>query len=364
MRCVADIRSLTLRKKQLFVMKKNDIIPILVVALIFFSSCGGSSGDDSPMVPDADTQAPSVPLNLSTSNATQSAIDIAWDASTDNVGVTGYIVFRDGNELTTVSGTSYTAMSLEPSTAYSFAVAAVDAAGNRSATSSSVNGTTLDPSMQTDQVLVFTKTTGFRHGSIQNGVTTLTNLGATNNFEITQTEDADNFTLTNLQSYRLVVFLNTTGDVLNEEQQTAFENYIQNGGSYMGIHSATDTEFDWAWYGELAGAYFMDHPAIQEATMDVLSTDHPATSHLNTTWTRTDEWYNFRNINPNITVLLNLDESTYTGGSNGNDHPIAWFHEFDGGRSFYTAGGHTEASYDEPDFQQHLLGGILYCLNR
>ena len=132
----------------------------------------------------------------------------------------------------------------------------------------------------------------------------------------------------------------------------------------MGVHAATDTEFDWPWYGQLAGAYFDNHPNIQEADMDVVNSEHPATAHLGTSWTRTDEWYNFRDMSANISVLLNLDESSYSGGEDGDNHPIAWFQEFDGGRSFYTGGGHTEASYEEPDFQQHLLGGIFYCLNR
>ena len=135
----------------------------------------------------------------------------------------------------------------------------------------------------------------------------------------------------------------------------------------MGIHAASDTEYDWPWYGRMVGAYFDSHPNnpnVRMATLEVVNPNHPATSHLNNSWERSDEWYNFRDINPDIEVLINLDEDSYEGGTNGEFHPIAWFHEYEGGRVFYTGGGHTSSSFDEADFQQHLLGGIEYCLNR
>ncbi|MEO0527405.1 MAG: ThuA domain-containing protein [Bacteroidota bacterium] len=222
----------------------------------------------------------------------------------------------------------------------------------------------MDDEVLSTQLLVFTKTEGFRHASIDDGIAALMDLGSDNDFSVTETEDSADFNQENLEKYQLVVFLSTTQDVLNDEQQTVFENYIRSGGSFMGIHAATDTEYDWPWYGQLVGAYFNGHPNVQEASMMVLDRDHPATAHLSDTWMRRDEWYNFRNINPNINVLVNLDETSYSGGENGENHPIAWYHEFDGGRSFYTAGGHTAASFGEPDFRQHLLGGILYCLGR
>ena len=217
---------------------------------------------------------------------------------------------------------------------------------------------------QPNKVLVFTKTEGFRHASIAKGVQTFTELGAAHDFSVDETAAATDFNEANLATYDVVVFLNTTGDVLNNAQQLAFENYIRSGGSFMGVHAATDTEYDWPWYGTLVGAYFNNHPEIQNAKIEVVNSDHDATAHLDQEWIRTDEWYNFRDINASIEVLLQLDETTYQGGTNGENHPIAWFHEFDGGRSFYTAGGHTESAYDEPDFKQHLLGGVLYCLAR
>ena len=122
----------------------------------------------------------------------------------------------------------------------------------------------------------------------------------------------------------------------------------------MGVHAATDTEYEWPWYGELVGVYFKSHPKQQKAKIDVVDKNHPSTLHLNDTWMHFDEWYNYKNINPNIKVLMKLDESSYAGGENGDYHPIAWYHEFDGGRAFYTGLGHTNESYDNPNFRKHL----------
>jgi len=211
-------------------------------------------------------------------------------------------------------------------------------------------------------VLVFSKTAGFRHSSISSGVTAIQELGAANDFTVTATEDAGAFTTANLAQYEAVVFLLTTGDVLNASQQSAFEGYIRAGGGYAGVHAASDTEYDWDWYGDLVGAYFAGHPAVQQATIHVEDHDHPSTAHLGNTWVRTDEWYDYSpNPRSSVNVLARLDESTYSGGNMGADHPIAWYQEYDGGRSWYTGGGHTEATYSEPDFRAHLLGGIRYA---
>lgn len=211
------------------------------------------------------------------------------------------------------------------------------------------------------KILVFYKTAGFHHASIPVAVAALQKLGAENNLIVDTTKVATNFNPTNLANYRAVVFLSTTGDVLNDAQQQAFEQYISAGNGFVGIHAATDTEYGWPWYNGLVGAYFKDHPAIQQATIQVTNKNHDATAALPDAWQRTDEWYNFRDLNPGVQVLANLDERTYSGGSHGSSHPIAWYHGYQGGRSFYTAGGHTEESYREPLFLQHLLGGIQYA---
>ncbi len=212
------------------------------------------------------------------------------------------------------------------------------------------------------RILVFSRTTGFRHTSIESGQSLFRELGEAEGFGVDVTEDPGEFASDNLSGYAVVVFLNTSADVLNETQETAFQEYIRAGGGYVGVHSATDTEYGWAWYGELVGAYFLGHPPIQDAAIVVEDATHVSTRHLPAEWLRRDEWYNF-NENPrgSVQVLLTLREETYEGGHMGPDHPIAWYHEYDGGRAWYTAGGHTEESYSEPLFAEHLLGGVMWA---
>jgi type 1 glutamine amidotransferase len=214
-------------------------------------------------------------------------------------------------------------------------------------------------------VLVFSKTAGFRHDAIPAGIQAFRELGAANNFTVTASEDAGAFTTANLAQYESVVFLNTTGDVLNNSQQVAFESYIRGGGGYLGVHAGADTEHDWPFYGNLVGAYFVSHPAIQSVTSKTEDRAHPGTAHLPLTWTRTDELYNFGS-NPRSTarVLATLDESTYSGGTMNGDHPITWCKTVDSGRSFYTGWGHTQASYTESNFRNQLLGGLRYVSKR
>jgi type 1 glutamine amidotransferase len=207
------------------------------------------------------------------------------------------------------------------------------------------------------RVLVFSKTAGFRHSSIPNGIAAIQQLGAANGFTVTATEDAAAFTTSNLAQYQVVVWLSTTGDVLNATQQTAFQSYIASGRGYVGVHAAADTEYDWPWYGGLVGAYFQSHPANQQATVRV-EDRNASTNHLPANWVRTDEWYNYRtNPRPTVRVLMNLDEGSYSGGSMG-DHPITWCQNYGGGRAWYTGLGHTEQSYTDSNFTRMLLGGI------
>ncbi len=219
--------------------------------------------------------------------------------------------------------------------------------------------------VQQPRVLVFSKTAGFRHSSIPNGIAAIRKLGQENGFAVDATEDAGAFTQKNLARYSAVVFLSTTGDVLNPAQQDVFERYIQAGGGYVGVHSATDTEYDWPWYGRLAGAYFNGHPGnpnVRKGSYRVLDTTHVSTKGLPTRFDREDEFYNFKSIDPTIHVLIEIDEKSYEGGTNGDHHPMSWYHDFDGGRAWYTNMGHTEATYTEPLFLQHLLGGLRYAI--
>jgi cytochrome c len=218
----------------------------------------------------------------------------------------------------------------------------------------------------TFKVLAFTKTAGYRHDSIPAAIAAVEQLGAQNGFAVDATEDAGAFTDANLAQYAAVVFLLTTGDVLDDTQQAAFQRYIEAGHGFVGVHSAADTEYDWPWYGSLLGTYFNNHPAIQQATLTVEDSSHPSTSSLPRKWTRTDEWYNFRtDPRPSVHVLLTIDETSYDPGDGamGSDHPVAWWHNYDGGRAWYTSGGHTIDSWSEPLFLAHVLGGIEWAAN-
>jgi len=209
------------------------------------------------------------------------------------------------------------------------------------------------------RVLVFSKTAGFRHSSIPPGITAIRQLGAQNGFSVTATEDAGQFTTANLAQYQAVVWLSTTGDVLNAAQQTAFEAYINGGGGFAGVHAAADTEYDWPWYENLVGAYFHSHPATQTATVRVQDRGNASTAHLPPAWSRYDEWYNYRtNPRAGAKVLATLDESSYSGGNMGADHPITWCKTVGSGRAWYTGLGHTDESYAEANFTRMLLGGI------
>jgi type 1 glutamine amidotransferase len=213
------------------------------------------------------------------------------------------------------------------------------------------------------KVLVFSKTAGFHHASIPDGLDAIKKLGQENNFMVDATTDAALFEDDKLKAYAAVVFLNTTGNVLNNEQQAAFERYIQAGGGFAGVHAAADTEYDWPWYNKLLGAYFLSHPAQQTAVIDIKDKNHPSTAMLPDRWERYDEWYNFKSMMPDIRVIATLDETTYRGGTHGENHPIAWYHTMGCGRAWYTALGHTSESYREPLFLQHLLGGIQYAIS-
>jgi len=216
-----------------------------------------------------------------------------------------------------------------------------------------------------ERVLVFSKTMGYHHNSIAAGNIAIQKLGKENGFIVDTTTDASLLNSKNLKQYNAVIFLSTTGDVLNDEQQKAFENYIEQGGGFAGIHAATDTEYDWPWYNKLVGGYFKSHPKQQNAVLHVTDTAFIATKNLPVEWKRWDEWYNFKSLQlDGLHILLTIDEKSYTGGENGDFHPMSWYHDFGGGRAFYTALGHTDESFSEPFFLQHLLGGIKYAIGK
>ncbi|WP_329091393.1 ThuA domain-containing protein [Streptosporangium sp. NBC_01469] len=230
-----------------------------------------------------------------------------------------------------------------------------NAASDTKALASSANAA--DPDFK---VLVFSKTSGFRHDSIPEGIAAVQKLGLENNFAVDTTEDSAQFTDANLAQYQAVIFMSTTGDpITTPDQKAAFERYIQGGGGFAGIHAASDSGYNWEWYGKLVGAYFKSHPATQQATVLTEDLAHPSTSHLPTSWTRVDEWYDFQaNPRNSVHVLQSMNQKSYTGSTQGIDHPISWCQDYDGGRSWYTGLGHTKESFAEPNFTKMLLGGI------
>lgn len=213
-------------------------------------------------------------------------------------------------------------------------------------------------------VLIFCKTNGYHHASITTGIAAITKLGQENGFAVDTTADSTWFRKKILKKYSALIFLDPTGKVFGPEEEKALQDYIHHGGGYVGVHAAADCEYNWQWYGDLVGGYFKSHPKQQEAKFIIVDKNNPATQGLPDPWTHFDELYNYKYYAPDIKVLIKIDESSYTGGENGADHPMAWYHDFEGGRSFYTALGHTDAAWSDPLFLHHLLGGIQYAMGK
>lgn len=214
------------------------------------------------------------------------------------------------------------------------------------------------------KLLLYSKTNGFRHSCIPVGIAAIEKLCKENGITVVATEDSTVFEYKNLKKYGAIMFFQTTGDVLGPEEEKAFQKYIRNGGGFIGVHAATDTEYNWPWFNQLVGAYFESHPEQQQAILKVVDNEFPGTKELPREWSRWDEWYNFKSTHwERVKVLIKLDGKTIKGSKHGDNHPMAWYQFFDGGRSFYTALGHTEASYSDELFLGHLLGGIKFAMN-
>ncbi|HVD16309.1 MAG TPA: ThuA domain-containing protein [Actinomycetota bacterium] len=236
-----------------------------------------------------------------------------------------------------------------------------DPAATSTAPATTAPATTATTSGGSGRVLVFSKTTGFRHQSIPDGIGALRDIGAQLSLEVDATEDASRIADASLARYQAVVFLSTTGDLLDDDQKAALQRYVRAGHGWLGIHAAADAEYRWAWYAGLVGAQFRRHPAVQQATVVVDPIGRTLVGPVPQRWQRTDEWYDFRtNPRGKVRVLATVDETTYTGGGMGADHPIAWCHDYEGGRSWYTGMGHTNESFKEPLFLAHLSAGVRY----
>lgn len=225
-----------------------------------------------------------------------------------------------------------------------------------------------------DRVLVFSATAGYRHESIPAGAAALADLAAPHGLRVTHTEDQRELGAAVLDGCAAVVFLSPTGNVLDDQTRRRLRGYVTGGGGFLGVHAAACAEDEWPYYGRLLGARFDGHPEIQTAEVTVEDHDHPATAHLPERWTWTDEWYNFRanprgdgagtHVGDGVRVLASVDEHGYQGGTMGADHPLVWCRQPGAGRSFYTALGHLDTAYADPDFRAHLLGALLWCAAR
>jgi uncharacterized protein len=214
------------------------------------------------------------------------------------------------------------------------------------------------------KVLIFSKTNGYHHASIATGIAAIQKLGEENGFSVDTTTDSTRFRPGILKQYAALIFVSPTGTVFGPEEEKALQDYIHHGGGFVGVHAATDCEYKWQWYGDLVGGYFLSHPKQQQARFIVVDPNSPAMQGFPNPWTHFDELYNFKYLNPTIKVLLKIDETSYTGGANGDNHPFSWYHDFEGGRSFYTALGHTDATWSDPLFLHHLLTGIRYAMGK
>lgn len=222
------------------------------------------------------------------------------------------------------------------------------------------------------RALLFTRTAGFHHTSIHEGVEGVRKLAERHIFAVDWQESPTVFNDKQLERYDVVIFLNTTGDVLNDEQQAAFEKFIKSGKGWVGIHAAADTEYDWDWYTKMVGMMFKIHPQQQTAYLDVVNSNFPGLEHFPKRMLWTDEWYEYQKPykSDDLTFLIGVDEKTYdaktkwgdnVGEGMGDFHPIAWYHNYDGGRAFYTGLGHIGLIYSDPTFMDHLYGGIYWA---
>ena len=226
-------------------------------------------------------------------------------------------------------------------------------------------------SAQQFKVFLFTKTAGWHHESIHEGVAAIRKLAERNNFQVDWQENADFVTEKNLEKYQVIIFLNTTADILNDEQQKAVEKFIQSGKGFVGIHSASDTEYGWPWYTKMVGMMFKIHPEQQTAYLRVLDHNFPGMERFPNKLLWTDEWYEFSAAkSTGLKFLVTVDEKTYNpnakwgdnvGKGMGDFHPISWYHPYDGGRAFYTALGHIPATFSDQTFLDHIYGGIYWA---
>ncbi len=220
------------------------------------------------------------------------------------------------------------------------------------------------------EVLIFAEDDGYHLDNIPTVIEAFKSLSRQHSFGLEWAMDPEIFTSEDMAEFDVVVFLNADGDPFSEEQRAGFKKFINEGGGYVGIHGASTTKDKWPWYDQLVGRVFTDHPPVQTGILKVVEPDFPATWHLKKKWMWTDEWYNFSKAKvDDLNILLQVDESSYDVGMGygnpesamGDFHPIAWYHEFDGGRAFYSALGHIPESFQDKNHLDFLYGGIYWA---
>ena len=222
------------------------------------------------------------------------------------------------------------------------------------------------------RVLVYQRNgQGFVHDNLTASAAAIQELGAQKGFGVDVSSNAAVFEDRNLRQYQALIFANSNNEAFeNDAQRAVFQRYLRSGGGFMGIHSSTGSERPWAYFQQMQGAKFLRHPPLQKFTINITDPGHPSTAHLNNTWAWTDECYFFTNVNPDIHVLLSLETKTLKdpklatapGQKSNGVFPLAWCHEFEGARVFYTALGHKIECYSDPIFRKHLLGGIQWVM--
>lgn len=231
-----------------------------------------------------------------------------------------------------------------------------------SSTPSSPTPTTSAPTTPAIRVLVLTATAGFRHDSIATALGVLSTLAPANGFSVTATEDLSRISAAGLSEIDVVMFALTSGELpLSQSQRSALIAAVSDGKGFIGIHSATDTLYEFPDYGRLVGAYFKEHPWTQQARVLVEDASHPATG-IRDAFTLEEEFYTFRdNPRGRVQVLLRLDATSV--GATG-DYPLAWAHSFDSGRAYYNALGHFPATWRDSRFQAQLVAAIRWTGSR
>ena len=329
-----------------------------------------------------DSEPPSIPTGLLASNISSTALDLSWNAATDNVGVTGYIVYQDDTQIGTATGTSFSVSGLNPSTTYLFKVAATDVAGNTSNASQTLEATTEGTNQSMPKVLVFTKTSGFDHNTREECATMVQNIGSELGFDVTIDATGDEFNSTsNLNSYNLIFFSNTSGNMLNVSQRNNVESYAAQGGNFISNHAASDAyghstatsvsgngKGVWDWYAEnVTGCSVRNSPnhtsANFNASVSIQNNNTQLTKSISFPWEDNEEWYYWEDgyINSSFTELLRVSST----GSNSYDAArmtSQYWIRADGGKSFYTSMGHSENKYSDNDFIQLIKNAIEYML--